>query len=106
VDFIGTRPWVTLSVRHDPGSGIVLVGAAALVAGLMVSLTGHRRRVWVRVGPGADGRSLISLGGLARSEYPGFAEEFERVVAVARPSPEVDRPLATAPSGGSSEKGS
>jgi len=96
VDFIGTRPWVTLSVRHDPGSGIVLAGAAALLAGLMVSLTGHRRRVWVRIGPGADGRSLISLGGLARSEYPGFTDEFTRVVEATRPRAGADRPLATA----------
>jgi cytochrome c biogenesis protein len=96
VDFIGTRQWATLSVRYDPGSTIVLLGAGALLAGLMVSLAGHRRRVWVRVGPGPDGRSLISLGGLARSEWPGFADEFDRVVAATRPCDGADRPLATA----------
>jgi cytochrome c biogenesis protein len=78
VQFVGTRQWITVSVRSDPGEGIVLGGAVALMLGLMVSLSGKRRRVWVRVEP-ADGEgSLISLGGLARSEYPGFADEFAR----------------------------
>jgi cytochrome c biogenesis protein len=86
VEFLGTRQWATLSVRHDPGERIVLVGAAALLVGLMVSLTGRRRRVWARVAPDAGGRSLITLGGLTRSEYPGFAEEFARVVALAGPA--------------------
>ncbi len=86
VEFLGTRQWATLSVRHDPGETIVLVGAGALLVGLMVSLTGRRRRVWARVVPDAGGRSLISLGGLTRGEYPGFAEEFARVVALAGPT--------------------
>ncbi len=86
VEFLGTRQWVTLSVRHDPGEKIVLVGAGALLVGLMVSLTGRRRRVWARVAPDAGGRSLITLGGLTRSEHPGFAEEFARVVALAGPT--------------------
>jgi cytochrome c biogenesis protein len=83
VEFLGTRQWITVSVRHDPGEPIVLGGAVALMLGLMVSLSGKRRRVWVRVEPSGDGRSLISLGGLARSEYPGFADEFARVVELA-----------------------
>jgi len=82
VEFLGTRPWVTVSVRHDPGSAVVLGGAVALLLGLMVSLAGKRRRVWARVEPTGAGRSLISLGGLTRSEHHGFAEEFARVAAL------------------------
>jgi cytochrome c biogenesis protein len=55
VEFLGTKPFVTLTVRHDPGSMIVLGGAVALLAGLMVSLPGRRRRVWVRVAPAEGG---------------------------------------------------
>jgi cytochrome c biogenesis protein len=87
VEFLGARPWVTVSVRHDPGSPVVLGGAVALLLGLMVSLTGKRRRVWARVEPASGGRSLISLGGLTRSEHPGFAEEFGRVAAMAGADP-------------------
>ncbi len=82
VEFLGTKPWVTLAVRHDPGSAIVLVGAGTLLVGLMVSLFGKRRRVWARISPTDGGGSLITLGGLARTEYPGFAEEFAGVVAL------------------------
>jgi cytochrome c biogenesis protein len=100
VDFLGTQPWITVSVRYDPGEPIVLGGAVALLAGLTVSLGGKRRRVWARVvaptssaaSASADapasadqrGRSLITLGGLARTETPGFADEFDRIVALAR----------------------
>jgi cytochrome c biogenesis protein len=79
VEFVGTKQWITVSVRYDPGETIVLPGAAALLVGLMISLSGKRRRVWARVSPGADGRSLITFGGLPRSDYPGFVDEFAAV---------------------------
>ena len=91
VQFIGTRQWITVSVRYDPGEKIVLAGAAALLIGLMVSLTGKRRRVWARVTPADNGRSLISLGGLARNEYPGFADEFTRLVDQLSPGQDEER---------------
>jgi cytochrome c biogenesis protein len=72
VDFIGTVPWVALTVRYDPGEQIVLVGAVCLLLGLVTSLTGRRRRVWFRIPP--DGP--VEAGALARSEYAGFHDEF------------------------------
>ena len=83
VEFLGTKQWITISVRHDPGEPIVLLGAGALLVGLMVSLSGKRRRVWARITPDGDGGSLITLGGLARTEYPGFADEFAAITALA-----------------------
>lgn len=79
VEFLGTRPWVTLSVRHDPGEKPVLVAAVALLVGLLVSLTGKRRRIWFRVSP--DG---VTAGGLPRTEYAGFRAEFDEIVRAAR----------------------
>jgi cytochrome c biogenesis protein len=78
VEFLGTRPWVAVSVRHDPGEEFVLAGAVLLVLGLLASLTGRRRRVFFRVT--ADG---VRAGGLPRSDYPGFAAEFESIVRAA-----------------------
>ena len=75
VEFLGTRPWVSLSVRYDPGQPVVLGGAGALLVGLLGSLTGRRRRVWLRVT--AD---RVEAGGLARTEYPGFHTEFDDLV--------------------------
>jgi cytochrome c biogenesis protein len=88
VEFLGTRQWITLSVRHDPGQPVALGGVVVALAGLMLSLTGRRRRVFFRITPG-DGSptprsSLVEAGGLPRTDYPGFGEEFERVVAGAR----------------------
>jgi cytochrome c biogenesis protein len=80
VTFEGTRPYVTLAVRHDPGEKPVLGSALLLLAGLLTSLAGKRRRVWFRVHP--DGTA--EAGGLTRSEYPGFEAEFGEIVRAAR----------------------
>ena len=51
VEFLGTRQWVTVSVRHDPGEPIVLGGAVA-AAGRADAVAGRRRRrVWFRIVP-------------------------------------------------------
>ncbi|MEV0267211.1 cytochrome c biogenesis protein ResB [Hamadaea sp. NPDC050747] len=81
LEFLGTRPFVTVSLRHDPGEPVVLVSILLVLAGLMLSLGGKRRRVWVRLTPSDDGTNLLEIGGLPRSEYPGFAAEFAAVVA-------------------------
>ncbi|HEX6969038.1 MAG TPA: cytochrome c biogenesis protein ResB [Micromonosporaceae bacterium] len=86
VEFVGTRPYVTLSVRHDPGQLIVLVGAGLLILGLTTMLLGRRRRVWFRTTPSDEsttsGSSFVEAGGLPRTDYPGFADEFRELVAV------------------------
>jgi cytochrome c biogenesis protein len=88
IQFVGTRQWASLSIRYDPGEKFVLGGAIALVIGLLLSLTGRRRRVWFRVVPGGsdDGRtvSVASAGGLARAEYASFPIEFNGIVDAAR----------------------
>jgi cytochrome c biogenesis protein len=76
VDFLGTRPWVALTVRYDPAEQVVLVGAVCLLLGLIGSLTGKRRRVWFRIPP--DGP--VEAGALARSEYAGFQDEFTALI--------------------------
>jgi cytochrome c biogenesis protein len=93
VEFLGTRPWIAVSVRHDPGEELVLVGAVLLVVGLLGSLAGRRRRIFFRVT--ADG---VEAGGLPRTDYSGFTAEFESIVQEARkgagPDGELVRPAA------------
>ena len=93
VEFAGTQRWITVSVRHDPGQPVALAGIGLLLAGLVGSLLGRRRRVWFRVTPDPDrpDGSRVEAGGLPRSDHPGFAAEFDRLVAdlplVADPEP-------------------
>ncbi|SPM29017.1 ResB-like protein, partial [Mycobacterium terramassiliense] len=78
VRFDGAVPFVNLQVSHDPGQTWVLVFAATMMAGLLVSLLLRRRRVWVRLTPGA-GTVNVELGGLARTDNSGWGDEFERL---------------------------
>lgn len=88
LEFLGTEPYIVLSVRHDPGSTLLLISSGTLLLGLMGSLFGRRRRVFFRVRPAdpagessTPGSSLVDAGGLPRVDHPGFADEFTRLVA-------------------------
>jgi cytochrome c biogenesis protein len=81
LEFLGTRPYATLSVRYDPGERIVLGSVVVMLVGLMLSLAGKRRRVWFRISPSTtSGSSMVEAGGLPRTDYPGFADEFDKIV--------------------------
>lgn len=85
VRFDGVEQWVSLQVSHDPGQLAVLLFSVLVIGGLGVSLSVKRRRWWLRVtptGPGErNGRSVVTLGGLARTEAAGYGEEFDRIAA-------------------------
>jgi cytochrome c biogenesis protein len=76
IRFDGVADWVSLQVSHDPTQVWVLVFAVLMVLGLATSLVVKRRRVWVRVRPGEDGRTVVEIGGLARTDQAGYGEEF------------------------------
>ncbi|MET7821125.1 cytochrome c biogenesis protein ResB [Micromonospora zamorensis] len=87
VEFLGTERYVTLSIRHDPGATPLLISCGFLLVGLMGSLFGRRRRVFFRVVPAdpaegspTGGSSLMEAGGLPRTDYPGFADEFAQLI--------------------------
>jgi cytochrome c biogenesis protein len=102
LEFLGTRPFATVALRHDPGEPVVLGSIALVLGGLMLSLSGKRRRIWIRLTPYGSGRPVpgdevgaaearragqdapsrvLEAGGLPRSEYPGFADEFAALIA-------------------------
>lgn len=89
LEFLGTKRFATLAVRDDPTLPVVLAGAVLGLLGLMASLYGRRRRVFFRMSPLAiegapGGRTVMEAGGLPRTDYPGFADEFRGVVKAAR----------------------
>ncbi|CAM3986509.1 cytochrome c biogenesis protein ResB [Nocardia ninae] len=88
VTFDGAQEFVNLQVSHDPAQQWVLVSAVAMMLGLLVSLLVKRRRIWVRVYPaeGAAGtlgkrRTVVEMGGLARTDQAGWGSEFDRLRA-------------------------
>lgn len=85
VRFDKATDFVNLQVSHDPAQQWVLVAAIAMMAGLLVSLLVKRRRVWARAYPSGtvnDGerRTVVELGGLARTDQAGWGDEFDRLV--------------------------
>ncbi|WP_330250637.1 cytochrome c biogenesis protein ResB [Nocardia sp. NBC_00565] len=86
VTFDGAQEFVNLQVSHDPAQQWVLVSALAMMAGLLVSLLVKRRRIWIRVYP-ADSeagtvdqrRTVVEMGGLARTDQAGWGGEFDRL---------------------------
>lgn len=96
VRFDGAKDFVNLQVSHDPAQQWVLVFALTMMAGLLVSLVVKRRRIWVRayvVPPTGDAdtvsdtlapeqrRTVVELGGLARTDQAGWGDEFDRLAA-------------------------
>ncbi|HEY0808357.1 MAG TPA: cytochrome c biogenesis protein ResB [Pseudonocardiaceae bacterium] len=87
IRFDSVAQWVSLQVAHDPTQDYVLIFALLMLFGLITSLTVKRRRVWVRVSanPDADadpaGRTVVEIGGLARTDQAGYGEEFTRLSA-------------------------
>jgi cytochrome c biogenesis protein len=87
---------VSIQVSHDPAQGFLLWTAGAMVLGLFGSLGVRRRRVWLRLTPSSatDGPSptVVSVGGLARSDSGNFTNEFaallERLRAAGIPAQE------------------
>ncbi|AOW93196.1 cytochrome C biogenesis protein ResB [Rhodococcus sp. WMMA185] len=84
VRFDGAVDFVNLQVSHDPAQQWVLVSALTMMAGLLVSLLVKRRRIWARIYP-ADAsdpgprRTVVELGGLARTDQAGWGDEFDRL---------------------------
>ena len=84
VTFAGINQWATFQIAHDPGSTVVLLAAICIVGGLLSSLWVRRRRMWVRAVLTTDDdgvrRTVVTAGGLARTDADGFATEFESLL--------------------------
>ncbi len=83
IKFLGVKQWVSLAVTYDPGQVPALVCGILALAGLLISFFVRRRRVFVRAVPAASGAgSVVTVGGLTRSDASGgFEEEFAELAA-------------------------
>lgn len=72
-----------LSVAKDPGAPLVWLGCALLLGGFSIRFMVPHRRIWGRIARLPDGRTAISLAGLARGdeslgrELAGLVAELE-----------------------------
>jgi cytochrome c biogenesis protein len=78
ITFVGVKQWASLAITYDPGQVPALVCGILALAGLLISFFVRRRRVFVRAVPAASGTgSVVTVGGLTRSDASGgFEEEF------------------------------
>ncbi|MGW1075559.1 cytochrome c biogenesis protein ResB [Streptomyces sp. NPDC002537] len=83
--FEGIKPWATFQVSQQPGNSMALVGAVAMLVGVAGSLFIQRRRVWVRAVRDADGRTVVEMAGLGRSESAKLPEELADLAVALRP---------------------
>jgi cytochrome c biogenesis protein len=83
ITFDGVRRWASLQVARNPGTGPALAAAVLALAGLMLSLFVRRRRVWVRATAEDDGRTLVEVAGLVRSEADSREVLAEEVASLA-----------------------
>ncbi len=82
ISFDGVDRFAGLSIRHDPGKFITLAAALLALSGLIASLVIRRRRVFVRVSPSAvPGRTVVSVGGLAKGDDDGLQDVVDWLVA-------------------------
>nr|WP_154736796.1 cytochrome c biogenesis protein ResB [Corynebacterium guaraldiae] len=79
VTFDGASEFANYQVSYDPFQSWVLVSALVMLVSLVGSLVIKRRRVWVRIRPGANGGTDIEMGGLARTDRAGWSEEFHKL---------------------------
>ena len=78
ITFTGYKQWVSLAITYDPGQVPALVCGILALGGLLLSFIVRRRRVFVRAVPAASGAgSVVTVGGLARTDASGgFEDEF------------------------------
>jgi len=60
---------------QDPGKSYALIGGILAIAGLLTSLYGRRRRIWIRL---TEGRAEVA--GLAKNSAPGLELEVNKFV--------------------------
>ncbi len=98
ITFTGYNEWVSLQTSYDPAQVWALIFAVTLLIGLMVSLVFKRRRVWFRLRalseptahPDRQVRTVVQVGGLARTDQAGYGEEFATLAGLPD-GPEGDR---------------
>ena len=85
VRFDGAAEYANYQISRDPTQVWALLAAAVMLAGLAGSLAIKRRRIWVRLRPGApaagEAVTHVEIAGLARTDRAGWGREFDDIAA-------------------------
>ena len=68
-------PWVNLQIVKDPGKNYALLGGIVAVLGLLSSLYGRRRRIWIR-----ETSTGVEVAGLSKNDAPGLETEIDNFI--------------------------
>jgi cytochrome c biogenesis protein len=71
----GVEPWINLQFVDDHGKRFSFIGGALAVLGLLSSLYGRRRRIWVKVTS-----TGVEVAALAKNNVPGLESEVSELV--------------------------
>ncbi len=82
IAFTGYDRWASFQIAYDPGKELALAAAVIATLGLMASLFIRRRRLWVRVAPGADGDTVVQVGALGRSASVDVQPDIDATLGV------------------------
>jgi cytochrome c biogenesis protein ResB len=96
MSFPDLRRYTVLEVKRDRGLGILLAAAILILVGLLPALYTSRRKLWVTAQPvpGAEGESLLRIGGFALQRRAQFEDEFAAIVRALSPA-DAGRPTDT-----------
>ena len=79
ITFSGYSEYISLQTNRDGARLPALTAASLAVLGLVTTLFVRPRRVWVRATKGEDGRTLVELSGLGKTEVAGNNVEFHEL---------------------------
>ncbi|MFC4565975.1 cytochrome c biogenesis protein ResB [Nocardiopsis mangrovi] len=79
VTFTGYREYISMQVNSNPARLPALIAASAAVIGLICTLFVRPRRAWVRARTGDDGRTVVEVAGLSKSEGAGATAGFHEL---------------------------
>ena len=77
ITFEKVEPWINLQIVRDPGKSYSLIGGILALLGLLASLFGRRRRIWIKV----DASGHVEIAGLAKTNAAALEEEMLRFVS-------------------------
>lgn len=80
ITFEKVEPWINLQIVSDPGKSYSLIGGILALLGLLASLFGRRRRIWIKVSE----NGLVQVAGLAKTSSPALEEEMVHFVSAVK----------------------